>query len=256
MRKDRWLVCPFLKICIFRKILEMNPTTITYSAKMKMAEIVCCPEQLSILERLNIRLGFGEATIEEICGKYGLSTNLFILICNIYTSDSYVPSIEGLTKSDVPKIVSYLKKTHSYWLEQCFPRLHANIHAMLQSCDAINQRVLNQFYDDYDAEVEKHLAYEENVVFPYVMSVIQGEQNSKYHILDFEKNHSDIDEKLRDLKNIIVKYLSDDQCASNHSVRIDVLNDIFKIETDLNKHTLIENSLLIPLVSKIEKGIL
>ena len=47
-----------------------------------------------------------------------------------------------------------------------------------------------------------------------------------------------------------MKYLPE---AYVSQARIDVLNDIFKIEEDLNKHTVIENLLLIPLVSKIEQ---
>ncbi|MBQ5424541.1 MAG: hemerythrin domain-containing protein, partial [Bacteroidales bacterium] len=65
----------------------------------------------------------------------------------------------------------------------------------------------------------------------------------------FEENHSNIEEKLHDLKNIVIKYLPEN--ASQQS-RINVLNEIFKIENDLNKHSVIENKILIPLVSKYE----
>lgn len=219
-----------------------------YSARMKIADIITDSKILSVLERLNINLGFGEATIEEICNKYHLSTNLFLMICNIYSFDDFTPNIDGLTQNDIPKIVGYLQKSHDYWLNSCFPQLHKNIHTMLDSCDEVNKKVLNKFYDDYDVEVKKHLDYEENTVFPYILSL--GKEKGTFRIKDFEENHSDLDEKLGDLKNIVMKYLPE---AYVSQARIDVLNDIFKIEEDLNKHTVIENSLLIPLVSKIEQ---
>lgn len=217
---------------------------------MKMADVITGPEQLSILERLNIHLGFGEATIEEICKKYNLSTNLFIIICSIYSSDSYTPNIEGLTKYDISRIIGYLQKSHRYWIEQCFPPLHEKIHIMLDLCDEINKNVLNKFYDDYDEEIKKHLDFEEHKVFPYIHSIVNGNVKPGFRIHDFEKNHSDIDEKLNDLKSIVIKYLSQDKKLPE---RIEVLNEIFKIESDLHKHTMIENKLLIPLVSKYEK---
>ena len=54
-----------------------------------------------------------------------------------------------------------------------------------------------------------------------------------------------------DLKNIIIKYLPGTYTSN---IRMKVLNEIFKIENDLRKHTLVENRLLIPLVTKLEKN--
>ena len=57
-----------------------------YSGKMKAADLISADwNLLSIFERLNIKLGFGEATISEICTRYNLSTELFLMICNIYS---------------------------------------------------------------------------------------------------------------------------------------------------------------------------
>lgn len=227
----------------------MQISSITYSTQMKMADLITDSDQLSILERFNFRLGFGEATVEEICKRYETSPSLFITICNIYSFDSYTPNFENLTKNDIPKIILYLQKTHEDWFTQSFPHLHANVHRMLESCDPTNQKILNNFFDDYDAEVQKHLKYEEKTVFPYILSLPKQSASTKFRIKDFKKNHSNIEEKLADLKSIIIKYLPENYSSS---ARIDVLNDIFKIQNDLAKHTLIENKLLIPLVSKFE----
>lgn len=221
----------------------------TYSTQMKMADLITHSDQLSILQRFNIRLGFGESTVEEICKRYDTSPSLFITIFNIHSFDSYTPDIENLTKHDVQKIVTYLQKTHEDWFTQCFPRLHANIHRMLESCDPVNQKILNDFFDNYDVEFQKHLEYEEKTVFPYILSLDKQSATKKFRIKDFKKNHGNIEEKLADLKSIVIKYLPE---IYSSVARIDVLNDIFKIQNDLAKHTLIENKLLIPLVSKLE----
>ena len=57
-----------------------------YTRRMKVADLLANDGNLlSILQRLDIRLGFGEATIADICARYGISTELFIMICSIYS---------------------------------------------------------------------------------------------------------------------------------------------------------------------------
>lgn len=219
---------------------------------MKAADLISADwNLLSIFERLDIKLGFGEATIAEICLRYNLSTELFLMICNIYSFDNYRPKTEILKKEDLPHILSYLRASHKHYMTNCFPRLHNNIHIMMEEYEDTNSYVLNKFYDDYDSEIKKHFEYEENSVFPYIESLLDRKKENMYKISDFEDNHTNVEEKLNDLKNIIIKYLPGTYTSN---IRMKVLNEIFKIENDLRKHTLVENKILIPLVTKIEKS--
>jgi len=84
-----------------------------------------------------------------------------------------------------------------------------------------------------------------------VQALLEKRRVDGYNILCFEDNHSDIDGKLCDLKNIIIKYLPEN-CSAK--LRYEVLSDIFRFEEDLSRHTVIENQILIPLVEKLEKN--
>jgi regulator of cell morphogenesis and NO signaling len=223
-----------------------------YSGKMKAADLISADWRLlSIFERLDIKLGFGEATIDEICSRYNLSSELFLMICNIYSFNSYRPKAEKLKKEDLPHILSYLRASHKHYMNNWFPRLHNNIHTMMEEYEDTNSYVLNKFFDDYDTEIKKHFEYEEFSVFPYIESLLDGSSEAVYKISNFEDNHTNVEEKLNDLKNIIIKYLPGTYTSN---IRMKVLNEIFKIESDLRKHTLVENRLLIPLVTKLEKN--
>ena len=179
-----------------------------YSGKMKAADLISADWRLlSIFERLDIKLGFGEATIDEICSRYNLSTELFLMICNIYSFNSYRPKAEKLKKEDLPHILSYLRASHKHYMNNWFPRLHNNIHTMMEEYEDTNSYVLNKFFDDYDTEVKKHFEYEEFSVFPYIESLLDGSSEAVYKISNFEDNHTNVEEKLNDLKNIIIKYL-------------------------------------------------
>ena len=66
-----------------------------FNSKMKLADVVVANYNLVlILQRFNIELGFGEKTVAEICKQYGIDTNFFLLICNVYTTANYLPTKE------------------------------------------------------------------------------------------------------------------------------------------------------------------
>ena len=225
----------------------------TYKKHMKMAELIAADNSLlSILQRLNIRLGFGEATVQDICTRYNISTALFLEICNIYSFRHYRPHIEELAKSDIANITTYLRASHKFYTEVCFPTIHNTVHNLVKELDDVNRRLIDKFYDDYDNEINNHFRYEEDIVFPYIESLMADKcmERGKYSISQFEHNHSNINEKLNDLKNIIIKYLTEEYSSP---LRFELLNDIYSVENDLRKHSLIENKLLIPLVEKLEK---
>jgi regulator of cell morphogenesis and NO signaling len=233
----------------------MIQDTLLYSKRTKVAELIATDNDLlSILQRLGIRLGFGEITVEEMCQKYNLSTELFLIICNIYSVRDYVPHIDFLQQSDILHITNYLRASHFYYKEVCFPQLHEKIHKLVKELDAVNRKLIDKFYDDYDSEIDNHFYFEENIVFPYIdsLSAPNNNNSSDFRISKFEEKHSNIVEKLNDLKNIIIKYLPEEYSSP---LRFEILKDIYDIEKDLQKHSLIENNLLVSLVQKIEKQI-
>ena len=73
-----------------------------------------------------------------------------------------------------------------------------------------------------------------------------------YSISQYEEDHSDIEEKLYDLKQIILKYLPNPKDSRLLNV---MLHDLFELELDLNNHCRIEDMILVPIVEKMEKAI-
>ena len=87
------------------------------------------------------------------------------------------------------------------------------------------------------------------MVFPYIKS-LATDRPFDYSISIFRKAHEEINEKLSDLKNIILRYYT----TSKPDRMYDVLVDIYNCEEDLDSHALIENQILIPMVEKIENS--
>lgn len=232
----------------------MNQNITIYNCRMKMADLVASDiSLLSILQRLDISLGFGEATVAEVCAQHNLSAEMFLMICNIYSFRDYYPQIESLTDDDIRNITTYLRASHYYYRTICFPALHDNIHRMVKELDDVSRRLIDKFYDDYDNEVNNHFKYEEEIVFPYIENLIDNRLkcDSGYNISLFEHNHGNVNEKLNDLSNIIIKYLNKEYVSP---LRFEILGEIHNISKELLKHSDIENKLLVPLVEKIEKS--
>ncbi|MFO7977817.1 MAG: hemerythrin domain-containing protein, partial [Bacteroidales bacterium] len=106
-------------------------------------------------------------------------------------------------------------------------------------------------------EVLEHINYEEQVVFPYIKRMLLGtssqeapSREKEYGIEDFEQRHNNIEEKLSDLKNLLVKYFP---CGSDRYLRMRILNELFDLEQDLTNHARLEDKVLIPVVKTLEQ---
>ena len=226
--------------------------SVVLSPTMKMADLVNLNYRLlGVLSRLGVSLGFGEITVGEACARHSLDTASFLMICNVYTYCDYIPSGETLGAGSPEDIVKYLHSSHVFYLEHELPELEKSLERLVERCDAGQKLIIGRFFSEYRREVENHFAYEETVVFPYIASFSHDGGGKGYSIEQFEENHSNIDEKLCDLKNIVMKYLPE---ACDTVLRNDVLYHICYLEEDLDRHTLIENNVLIPMMTRLEEN--
>lgn len=224
---------------------------ILFSPKMKLADVLLTNYKLLlVLNRFDIHLGFGEKSVDEVCRKQNIPTSLFLLVCNVYTFADYLPQEKDLQSFDTESLMRYLLSSHLYYKQKCLPGINSKLNDVAKKLDEKTARVLQRFYNDYQTEVLNHFEYEENVAFPYINYVAKGDHTVAYNIGQYEENHSNIDEKLNDLKNIIIKYLPYVDAQEELNA---LLFDLFELEDDFQKHTLMEDKVLVPLVSQLEQ---
>ena len=224
-----------------------------FSGKMKLADIISAnPNLLFTLPRLNIPLGFGDKSVVEVCTKYNVPVDFFLLVCNVYTFDSYVPNKEDVVATDMRLLIPYLMASHNLYLREVLPHIEQHLERIAAKAEKKYGTVLKRFFDEYKNEVSEHFIYEEKIVFPYLQSLISDKESSAYHIKDYEKVHSNIEDKLNDLMQIIFKYLPGDISPADS---VEVVFDIFQFSSDLNKHALIEEKILVPYVKFLEKQV-
>ena len=207
------------------------------------------PMLMGVMLRMGLGFGFGEESVADVCKRKGVNPDTFLLICSVYTEDDYTPSSDTLKRVDIKDIVTYLHQSHSYYTGDILEELEAAIDKMIEPCDIAHQKIIQGFFMAYKGEMYKHFQYEENTVFPYVLSLLEHKNDKGFSIEQFEENHTNIDEKLGDLQNIVMKYMPAD---GDNRLIYNVLNILFTLRKDLGHHTSIEDNILVPAVNKLE----
>ena len=224
-----------------------------FSKDSKFAELMTDDRQLlQLLPRFGIGLGFGDRSVEQVCQMNQVNTDLFLMISEIYSDSSFKPEKHELQHIDMGDLLSYLKASHLYYLDERFPHIEEHLQRIIDACGQKYGPMLSHFYDEYKQEVMRHIKYyEEEVVFPYIEALLNGKRTDSYKIVEFEHNHTNIQDTLDDMMNILLKYLPGDILPKE---RIEISHDIIELSDDLNRHSLIEERILIPCVESLENA--
>ena len=94
---------------------------------------------------------------------------------------------------------------------------------------------------------------EEDNVFPHVIRFIQNHQKSNIENtpISFEKEHSNVEMKLSDLKNLLIKYL--EPVYDNNDFN-EFVSTLYQFEMDIIDHARIEDHILVPQINELKKS--
>lgn len=219
-----------------------------YEPGDKMISII--GDNYNILQSLGsfgINLGFGDKTVEEVCDEQKVDTYTFLAVVN-FTINGYLDR-DSLDKLSIPALLQYLTASHAYFIEFQLPFIRKELAQALDENNELAGLIL-KLYDDYAHSVTNHMRYEERTAFPYVNSLLAGNPMSDYDIETFSRHHGQVDQKLKELKNIIIKYLPSDGFHNN--ILSATLYDIYNNEEWLSQHAEVEDNMFIPAIHNLE----
>ena len=229
----------------------MNKPT-SLSEKSKLYELIAAnPKLLPLVQRFGIRLGFGDHSVAEVCASNNVSTRVFMLVCSLHLDPTSPPHPFEPDSGDLDSLLAYLRASHRYYLDESFPHIEMHLARIIEAGGAKYGHALSHFYNEYKREMEKHFQYEEEVVLPYIAALRKGQATDAYHIDDFRHNHSNIEDALEDMTNILIKYLPGDILPKE---RIEIATDIINLSADLGSHSLVEERVLVPFVESLENA--
>ena len=211
------------------------------------------PALLLFLQHFNIEDQVGDQTIEELSATYAISETLFSTVANLYNG-YYPQEKQNLSSEDILHLVAFLKNSHRYYRQEMYPQIQHYIHLLQEGNPEIEElSLLESFFQTYYKEVQEHLLYEDEVAFPYYKELLSPESQSKrsnYSSKEYHNHHSDIELKLTDLKNLLLKHIS---IKRSYAIRRRLLLAIFELSSDLYIHSRIEDTLLIPAGLRLER---
>ncbi len=209
------------------------------------------PYILLLIEYFRLPLLVSNHTISSFCRENNINPDLFLAIASLYFGIT-APEATSFSQADLPWIVRFLKNSHHYYLNEKYIEVLKYIHEMHQANPAPEMTMVERFFEEYMAEVREHLGYEENVAFPYFLSLAEGQPSSNFPFSakSYLDHHSDIETKLTDLKQLLLAHLP---LANDYSARRKTIQALIELEFDLNVHTSVEEHILVPLVMQIEK---
>ncbi len=220
-----------------------------YKETDKMSDLICDNyPMVLVMSRFGIALGFGEKNIGEVCRMSGVDPYTFLTVVNFLADKDITPE-HDVRKLSVDDLIKYLYNAHDYFLNFRFPHIRRKLVEAISNCPDDVAFVIRRFFDEYAEEVNKHMQYEERVVFPYVKGLLRGERNDKYNISIFRKRHDQVEMKITELKNILIKYYP----GAGGYLLNSVLFDIFTTAEDLATHTRVEDDLFIPTILALEQ---
>lgn len=222
----------------------------------KMSSLVTANSNLlPVINRFGIRLGFKEKTIGEICQERDVNPDFFLAIVNTYTDENYFPEKELLSFSPL-LLIDYLKTTHNYYIGYVLPKIEGLLEKVIASCkEGCNSlKMISSFYQKYKAELLIHLQHEDEKEFPYIVDLLKTRKlrEGQKSIAEYETEHTDVEEKLSDLKNLLIKYV---EPGYNHNDMNEFVQALFQFEKDLYDHARIEDAILIKQVAMLEEEI-
>ncbi len=235
------------------------------------AMVTAQPELLLTLSHFGIPMGFGDKTIAQVCAEHGVNPKFFLLICQVYSNDSHLPSQREIMSTPMDGLVPYLLRSHDYYLNRRLPHIGHHLEKIADMLPARAGKAIKQFFNAYVDEVREHFAHEEETVYPHINRLLNRDSLDSFSIKSYLDTHDNLEDKLSDLVQIIFKYLPASPCHEDcHTLpsslegelrnttgdddAIDMIFDILQLSHDLRKHSLIEDKILGPYVKQLEKS--
>ena len=232
------------------RYLQGHTFTSPFTASARMSDIILSSAvALQIISRFGIPLGFGDKSIGQVCEAHGVDTATLLLLLNCSIIDNYEPHEELIASVHLYSLLKYLTNSHPYFLDFRLPLIRQRLLAAMSNCPQDLMYVIRRFFDEYAEEVRKHMSYEDRIVFPYARKLMAGQPDPHYNIGIFIKRHDQIELKITELKNLLIKYYT---APTSYEIT-SVLHDIFSVEVDLSCHNYIEDSIFTPLIEYLEK---
>lgn len=195
-----------------------------------------------------------------------MNHELIELILDLYNSDPDSDLFyQKLRKFSLEDIVNYLHASHRYYLTRVVPGIEQSLLHIFSKYGQTHQLLatLALFFNGYKNKLVEHFRMEERHVLPYVKKLIKASKGqlkgeeltdllANNSIAAFSDHHDEVENELKEVSVIIKSYSGDEPTPLPYRVFI---NQVELFELDLRKHAIIEDHVLVPMVTELERSL-
>ncbi|MDD2512431.1 MAG: LuxR C-terminal-related transcriptional regulator [Proteiniphilum sp.] len=184
-------------------------------------------ELIPVLNRFGIRLGVGDQSVLELCEAHDLNPDFILTVLNVYLDESFVPDI-ALSLFDTELIADYFHHTMDNYIHVLIPNIEKHLNAFIALSGPENKELgmLRMLFLKFK---ERMTGYLQRMV---------------------DEDEDDLpDDLLYDLKNILIKHLSQEY---NQNLAYAVIFAVHSFEKDLAAHNRLRNKVFRPMLSELD----
>lgn len=225
----------------------------------KLADVILRNYHLiPVVNRFGIELGFGDKKISEICEEHSIDAEFFAALLNTISYESYY-SEKKINVSNTLQLIDYLKMTLLNYRESQISVIEIHIKQLIDSCSEPNEhvRLIEDFFTQFKAEftgytedVNKDLF--ENIVRIYDRYTQNNKdvpENMKLPGFEYFRDAAiRLNEKLSDMKSLLVKYLTGN---FDRRIRNAIIFIIARFEIDIHNYMRLQYRLLKPMTKEM-----
>lgn len=226
----------------------------------KVGELVMArPETMRYFERLGIDYCCGgHRSLAEACelAKQDAARVLADL-ATLEPPTAGVPSLKDWTAASLPDLIQHIVATHHDYLREELPRLDQLMAKVLRAHGGNHAELarVDELYRALADDLMPHLMKEEQILFPYIRQMAQGQAGSSCFgsvqspIRVMEMEHEAVGALLAELRAITDAYTAPaDGCATYRAL----YDGLETLERDLHLHIYLENQVLHPRARDLE----
>lgn len=203
--------------------------------------------------------------IKLLKNEGAFKTDIIQVLLKTY-DDHFEFPYDELNSFTAIEILDYLKLSHRFYLHKKLPEIEQTIQNLFQDYATADPLlvILCSFFVQYKAKLERHIRYEEQVLFPYIEALwdvatekkdrsFLQEHFSEFSAKLFLSAHNDVEEDLTEVRKLI------EQQLHNHKLPLPFRifqSQLQHFEIDLCKHAIIEDEILLPKVVSLENELL
>ncbi len=204
----------------------------------------------------------GDRTIEEVCDKKGIKTDVLLDELHAVLNANTAQSID-YKSWPMDLLVDYIEKKHHRYVEAKIPVLRQFLDKLCRVHGGRHPELfeINELFTASSGELAAHMKKEELVLFPFIKKMVSASLNQgaieaphfgtvENPITMMKHEHDNEGERFRKIAELTNNYTPPADACNTYRVTFAMLDEF---EKDLHLHIHLENNILFPNAIKLEE---